>query len=148
MTRVQTLMDQVVCGFGRLGCERLRQRARGRRVRREAEGGDGGGGQVGTQTRIVSGETRQAARGLRVRGREAGRWMVRRVQGGANGQILFIGHNRQSVSHQAVSHSALGVFSDSTVEKHTKLDLYISFFKFSPISKISVSKIPYYLAYA
>lgn len=140
-------MDQVVRGFRRLGCERLRQGARGRRVRREAEGGDGSSGHVGTQTRIVSGETRHAARGLRVRGREASRWIVRRVQGGANGQILFVRHNRQSVSHQAVSHSALGVFSDSTVEKHTKLDI-VDVFKNSPISKISINKIPYYLAYA
>lgn len=124
-------MDQVVGGFRRLGCERLRHRARGGRVRRDAEGGDGGSGHVGTQTRIVRGETRQAARGLGVRGREAGGWVVRRVQGGANGQILFISHNRQSVSHQAVSHSAIGVFSDSTVEKQNKLDIVPRFISFS-----------------
>lgn len=91
----------------------------------------------------MSGETRQAARGLRARGREVGRWIVRRVQGGANGQILFVRHNRQSVSHQAVSHSAVGVFSDSTAEKQTKLDIVPHFIYF-----ICTSKTLYYLAYA
>lgn len=124
-------MDQMVCGFRRLGCERLHQGARGWRFRPEAEGGDSGSGHVWTQTRIVSAVTRQAARGLRVRGSEAGRWIVRRVHGGANGQILFIGHNRQSVSHQAISHSAVSVFSDSTVEKQTKLDIVPRFISFS-----------------
>lgn len=134
--RVETLMDQVVRGFWWLRCERLcrvSQRASGRcvRLRGETEGGDGGSGHVGTQAWIGRSQTRQAARGLRVRGRGAGRWTgssqagvkaVRRLQGGADGQILLVGHDGQSVTHQAVGHSPISIFSDPTVEKQSKLD--------------------------
>lgn len=66
-----------------------------------------------------------------MRGCEAGRWTgssqagveaVRRFQGGADGQILFVRHNGQSVTHQAVGHAPISIFSDSTVEEQNKLN--------------------------
>lgn len=46
---------------------------------------------------------------------------MRRFQAGANGQILFVRHNGQSVTHQAVGHTPISIFSDPTVEKQKKV---------------------------
>lgn len=60
-----------------------------------------------------------------MRGREAAGWIgssqagveaVGRFQGGANGQILFVGYDGQSIPHQAVGHTSISIFSDSAVE--------------------------------
>lgn len=140
---VETLMDEVVRGFGGLRGERLR------RVGQRASGGCVGG-HVGIQAWIVRSETRRGARGVRVGGCEAGRWIRscqagvqagRRFQGGTNGQILFIRHNGESVPHQAVGHTPISIFSDATVEKQNKLNSY-------SFTMYKCSKILHHLAYA
>lgn len=83
---------------------------------------------MGTEARILRGETRGAAGGLRVEGCEVGCWIVsgqtggkavRKFQGGADRQVLFICHDSQSISHQAVGHTSICLLSDSTVDNQT-----------------------------
>lgn len=45
---------------------------------------------------------------------QSGREAVRGLQGGADGQVLFIRHDSQSISHQAVGHAPVRLLSDST----------------------------------
>lgn len=97
------------------------QGASGRGVRGEAEGRDGaGGGDVRAEVRILRGERGMRAEGgcCRVSGLTGGE-VVRRLQGGADGQILFICHDSQSITHQAVGQTSICLFSDPTAEKQT-----------------------------
>lgn len=93
---------------------------------------DGGSGDVGAEARILGVETRGAPGGLRVEGCKIGCWsvsvltgrkVVRRFEGGADRQVLFICHDSQSISHQAVGHTSICLFSDSTVDKQYKLNI-------------------------
>lgn len=83
---------------------------------------------MGTEAWILRGETGGAAGGLRVEGCEVGCWIVsgqtggkavRKFQGGADRQVLFICHDSQSISRQAVGHTSICLLSDSTVDKQT-----------------------------
>lgn len=67
-----------------------------------------------------------------MRGREAAGWTgssqagveaVGRFQGGADGQILLVGYDGQSVPHQAVGHTSISIFSDSAVENQNESTL-------------------------
>lgn len=117
VTWKKPLLDRVVLGFRWLGCEWLRrmgQGASGQGVRWEAEWEDRGRGGLRAQCcevccRSLSGHT--------------GGKTVRRLQGGADGQVLFICHNSQSISHQAVGHTSICLLSDSTADKQYILDI-------------------------
>lgn len=134
VTWKKPLLDRVVLGFGWLGCERLRQvgkGASGRAVRREAERRDGGSGDVRAEARILRAETRGAVGGLRAEGYEVGCWSgqtggkaVRRLQCGADGQVLFICHDSKSISHQAVGHTSICLLSDSAADEQAVHTVY------------------------
>lgn len=126
-------------GFWWLGCERLgwvSQGASGRGVRRVAEGQAGGSsGDVRVEAWILRAKTRGAVGDLRVEACEVGCWSVsgqtggkaeKRLQCGADGQVLFICHDSQSISHQAVGHTSICLLSDSTADKQTEI-LYITY---------------------
>ncbi len=135
MTRKKSLLDRVVHGFWGLGCEWLGwvgQGASGECVRREGERRDGGG-DVRAEAWILIAETGGAVGGLRVEGCEVGCWSVsgqtggkavRRFQCGADGQVLLICHDSQSISHQAVGHTSIRLLSDSTADKQTVQTVY------------------------
>lgn len=124
------MLDGVVLGFGRLRGERRRrvsQGARGGGVGGEAEGRDGGGRHVGASAGSLRRHAGSRAGGLRVQRREVGGQTVfgqsggeavRGLQGGADGQVLLIGHDSQSISHQAVCHASVRLLSDSAAEEH------------------------------
>lgn len=61
----------------------------------------------------------------RVSGQTGGK-AVRRLQSGADGQVLFICHDSQSISHQAVGHTSICLLSDSTADKQTVQVVYYS----------------------
>lgn len=123
MTWKKALLNRMVLGLGWLRCKRLSrvgQGAGGWGVRREAEGRDIGRRDV--EARILRSGTGGAAGGLRVevgcqivRGQTGGK-AVRRFQGGADRQVLFICHDGQSVSHQAVGHTSICLLSNSTAD--------------------------------
>ena len=129
VTWEEPLLDRVVLGFRRLGCEWLSwvgQGASGRGVRGEAKGRDGaGGGDVRAEVWILRGETRGGVGGMRAEGGccrvsgLTGGEVVKRLQGGADGQILFICHDSQSITHQAVGQTSICLFSDPTADKQT-----------------------------
>lgn len=120
------MLDGVVFCFGRLRGERgsrVSQRASGGSVKGEAKGRDGGGRDVGAGGGSLRRHVGSGARGLGVQCREvggqtvfgqSGREAVRGLQGGADGQVLFICHDSQSITHQAVGHTSVCFLSDST----------------------------------
>lgn len=82
---------------------------------------------------ILRGKTGGAVGGLRAEGCEVGcrsvsgqtgGKAVRRVQCGANGQVLFICHDGQSITHQAVGHTSICLLSDSTADKQEVQTVY------------------------
>lgn len=117
------LLDGKMLGFGRLRRERLGgvgQGASGRGVGCGAEGWD-----VGSDVYVLRAEVEGAVWAWRdegcaggcmaVSGHTGGK-AVRMLQGGADSQVLFIGHYSQSISHKAIGHTSICLFSYSTTD--------------------------------
>lgn len=136
VTRKEPLLDRVVFGFRWLGCEGLGwvgHGASGRGVRREAGGQDGAGGEPCAKAWILSAGTCGDVGGLRVDACEVSWWSVSgqaggkavsRLQCGADGQVLLICRDSQSISHQAVSHTSIRLLPDSAADRQNILYMW------------------------